>query len=86
MRIESIIALNTHEQYRPQNTQNTEAARSKSASGSIFEEYLKANLQQINTPVVTRNTESQIAGLLRGYFTPLKINQKTEPKEENDAS
>ena len=85
MRVDSVIAINDHQQHTP-NTQSISASPGKSASGLIFEEYLKANLQQVSAPVVTRSTESQIAGLLRGYFTPLKINRENETNEENDAS
>jgi len=86
MRIETITAINTQKQHDPHSTQNITAATHKSTSGSIFAEYLKANLQQVSAPVIPHHTENQIAGLLRGYFTPLKINQKLEPKQENDAS
>jgi len=86
MRVDSVFAINTHQQHNPHTTQPTTASTGKTTSGTIFEEYLRANMQQISAPVVTRQAENQIAGLLQGYFTPLRITQKTEPKLESSAS
>ena len=85
MRVDSVIAINDHQQHTP-NTQSISASPGKSASGLIFEEYLKANLQQISSPTVSPQAENHIAGLLRDYFIPLKIAQKTESKQESSAS
>ena len=86
MRVDSVFAINTHQQHNPHTTQHTTASTGKSASGTIFEEYLRANMQKISTPAVTHQMENQIVGLLQGYFTPLRITSKTEPKPESSAS
>ena len=86
MRVDSVFAINDHQQHNPHTVKYAGASTGKTASGLVFEEYLKANIQQISTPEVTRQTESQIAGLLRGYFAPMRIAQKTEPKPEDNAS
>ena len=86
MRVDSIIAINDSQQHTPHTTQYTAASTGKSASGIIFEEYLRANLQKTSAPVVTKQAEDQLAGLLGGYFSQLRITYKTEPKLENSAS
>jgi len=85
MRVDSIISINAHQNHNPHKAEYTGAASVKTISGLTFEDYFKANLQQISTPTVQRQTENQLAGLLIGYFAPLKHTQKEEPKTESNA-
>jgi len=86
MRVESILAINTHQQHNPRTTEYAGASTGKTSSGTAFEDYLRANLQQVSTPVVTRQTENQLAGLLMGYITQLKVTPREDPKTEINAS
>ena len=86
MRVDSIVAVNAHQQHNRHTPQTTVTSTGNTVFGTSFEEYLRANLQQQNTPVVTRQTDNQIAGLLLGYFTPLRVSQKAEAKPESSAS
>jgi len=85
MRLESIHALNTNEQKKqPQISADT--AIGKNTPKVLFEDYLKAHIQQVSTPAITRHAENQIAGLLMGYITPLRVTYKSEPELEISAS
>ena len=86
MRLESIHAINTNEKQTQHSNQNVGSSAVKSTSGTVFEDYLKAHIQQISTPVISRQAESHIAGLLMGYIAPLKLTQKSEPMLEVSAS
>jgi len=86
MRVDPIFAFNSSQQHNPHTTQKTGASSGKAGSGIIFKEYLSANLQQASTPAVTPQVENQMAGLLMGYFTALKISSRTESKLEDNAS
>ena len=85
MRVDSIISINAHPQHKPHTQEYSGFSAGKTTSGLTFEELLKANLQQASTPVVSRQTENQLAGLLFGYYTPLKITHREEPKTESNA-
>jgi len=86
MRVDSIIAISDHQQHTPNTTFSTRTSNGKTTSGLIFEEYLRANMQQLSAPTVSPQVDNQIAGLLREYFVPLKVAQKTESKQESSAS
>ena len=86
MRVDSIIAINAHQQNAPRTAEYAGASTGKTVSGLAFEDYLKANLQQLNTPATTRQTESQLAGLLMGYVMPPRISNRAETKTESNAS
>ena len=79
-----IISINASNNNRKSNQHVGETAV-RSASGLVFEDYLKAQLQQVSNPVITRQAESHVAGLLMGYITPLKITFKSEPELEVSA-
>jgi len=85
MRVDSIIAINAHQQPNQNTSQYAGTSPVKNASGKVFEDYLRANLQQLSTPTVTRQVENQAVGLLMGYYTQMKI-QKTESEQESNAS
>jgi len=86
MRVDSVISINAHQQHNPHTTEYAGVSAGKTVSGLSFEDYLKANLQQVNAPEVSRQTENQLAGLLIGYFTPLRFSQKEEAKAESNVS
>jgi len=86
MRVDQIIAINAHQQPNQKTDQNIKTTSVKSISGMTFEDYLRANLQQLSTPKITGQTENQVAGLIMGYYTQLKIAQKSESKPESSAS
>jgi len=86
MRVDSILAINANQQHNPHTAKYAGTSTGKSASGIIFEDFLRANLQQESAPVVTSQTENQLAGLLGGYFSQLRITYKTEPKTEENVS
>ena len=85
MRVDSIVSINAHQQNNPHAIEYAGASAGKTASGKAFEEYLKANMQQVSTQEVPRQAENQLAGLLMGYFAPLKITFKEEPKTNSSA-
>jgi len=85
MRVDSIISINAHQKHNPHTVEYTGNTSGKTISGLAFEDYLRANLQQVSNTAVSRQTENQLAGLLIGYFTPLIFTQKEEPKAENNA-
>ena len=86
MRVDSIIAINANQQHNPHPTHYAGNSTGKSASGIIFEDFLRANLQKESAPAVSHQTENQIAGLLGGYFSQLRITYKSEPKLEDSVS
>jgi len=85
MRVDSVISINAHPRHKQHATEYTGISTGKTTSGTTFADYFKANLQQLSSPVVSRQTENQLAGLLFGYYTPLKITHKEEPKKESNA-
>jgi len=85
MRVDSIISISAHQQKKPQ-AEYAGISNGKPVSGMSFEEYLKANIEKISAPAVTRHTENQLAGLLMGYFTPLRMTHRDEPKSESNVS
>jgi len=86
MRLDSIYALNSNEQNNHNPKANAAATAGKTTSGAIFEDILKAHIQQASKPAITQNAENQIAGLLLGYITPLRVTYKSEPELEISAS
>jgi len=86
MRLESIHAINTNEKNNHQSNQNAGENAGKSAPRVLFEDYLKAQIQQLSAPTITRQTENQVAGLLMGYISPLRVSLKSEPELEISAS
>jgi len=85
MRVDSIISINAHPQHKQHTAEYTGISNGKTNPGTAFEDYLKANLQQLSTPVVSRQTENQLAGLLFGSYTPLRFTQKEEQKTNSNA-
>ena len=85
MRVDSIISINAHQQQKPHTVEYTGASSGKTAAGKTFEEYLKANMQQTSNQVVPRQTENQLAGLLMGYYSSLRLTHKEEPKTKSNA-
>ena len=85
MRLDSIISINANKQ-RTQNSNQTTGVLADSASGAVFADYLNAYIQQVSNPVITRQAESHVAGLLMGYIAPLKITHKSEAELEISAS
>jgi len=85
MRVDSIISINAHQKHNPHTAEYTGISTGKTISGIAFEEYLRANLQKNSTPEVSRQTENQLAGLLIGYFTPLRFTHKEDQKTETNA-
>jgi len=83
MRVDSIISINANTHHTPHTADYSGISAAKTKSGIAFEEYLKANMQDLSKPVVSRQTENQLAGLLIGYITPLKITQKETKAESN---
>jgi len=81
MRLESIHAINTNEKNNNQSNQNAGAHAGKRTPGVLFEDYLKAQIQQISAPAITRQTENQVAGLLLGYISPLRVSLKSQPAQ-----
>ena len=86
MRIETILAINNTEHKKHNSAQTTGTSTGRRSSGSIFQEYLNAHIQQASTPTVSQQSENQLAGLLSGYFTQLKLTQKDETKPANAVS
>ena len=86
MRIDSIHAINITEQNKHNPTQHTGASTGRNSSGLSFEECLNAHIQQASVPAILYQSENQLAGLLSGYFTQMKITQKDEVKSVSTAS
>ena len=86
MRIDSIQAITNTEQKKHNSAQLTSTSTSRKSSDLSFTEYLNAHIQQASVPTVSQHSESQLAGLLSGYFTQLKITQKDEAKPISTAS
>ena len=85
MRVDSIISINAHQKHNPHTAEYTGISTGKTISGIAFEDYLRANLQKNSAPEVSRQTENQLAGLLIGYFTPLRFTHKEDQKTETNA-
>jgi len=86
MRIDSIHAINNTEQKKHNSTQPLGTSTGSSSSDLSFKELLNAHIQQASTPTVSHQTENQLAGLISGYLTQLKITQKDEIKQVSTAS
>jgi len=85
MRVDSIIAINANQQKSPKANQYESLSSNNNVTGISFEEYLREKLQQTNNPATTRYAENQVVGLMMGYFSNLRLLNKTEPKLENNA-
>jgi hypothetical protein len=86
MRVHSISDVNTHHQQNPNKTQNTGISPTdKNTSGVLFKEYLSPYFQQVNKPVVNRQMEHQIVGILWGYCPELKVSPKPEANLKDSA-
>jgi len=86
MRVDAIISITAHQQHKPHTTEHTGISSGKTASGLTFKDYLNANMEKNSVYAVTRNMENQLSGLLMGYFTPLRMTHKDEPKKESNVS
>jgi len=86
MRIDSIHAINITEQKKHNSTQPIGTSVGRSSSDLSFKELLNAHIRQASTPTVSHQTENQLAGLLSGYLTQLKITQRDEAKPVSTAS
>ena len=86
MRIDSIQAITNTEQKKHNSTHHISTSTGRKSSDLSFMEYLNAHIQQASVPTVSHHTENQLAGLLSGYFTQLKITQKDEAKPVSTAS
>ena len=84
MRVDSIVAINATDQHTQRTQQYDNALNEKNVTGNSFEEYLRAKLQQTSNPIPVRNVENQIAGLLMGHFSNLRLLNKNEPKPEGN--
>jgi len=86
MRIDSIHAISTTEQNKHNSAQHVSTHADRNSSGMSFKECLNAHIQQASVPTVSYQSENQLAGLLLGYLTQLKITQKEEAKPVSSAS
>jgi len=86
MRIDSIHAINITEQKKHNSTQPIGTSTGNSSSDMSFKELLNAHIQQASAPTVFHQTENQLAGLISGYLTQLKITQRDEVKQVITAS
>ena len=87
MRVHSTFEVNTQQQPNPYLAQHAgSGSPGETASGISFDECLRSYYQQANAPAVTRQTESQIAGLFWGYHPSLKAPSKPEPALKGGAS
>jgi len=86
MQVESVHAINAQIQDNPHVANLKETQTGKSDAGILFQEFLRKNLPQPSNPVVTRQAENHIAGLLLGYLVQSKIAPKSEQKLEDNAS
>jgi len=84
MRVHSISEVSTNQQQNPYITKNAgDMPAGKNASGQSFKDYLIPYFQQSSEPVVTRQLEHQIVGILWGYCPTLRVSPKPEPKLES---
>jgi len=86
MRIDSITAINAHDQQTQHSNQYSGSSSGKSPSGRTFEDYLKAHIQQDSTAVISSQAESHVAGILMSFISPLKLTQKSEPEPISNVS
>ena len=87
MYVYPIVETNANQQQSPQTTTNISAISNvKTASEISFAEYLKRNLQQASKPIVTRQMENHIAGILWGYPLMTKNISRSKPELEDNAS
>ena len=85
MRINSITEVSTHQQQNPYLTQSAGTlSASRNTSGKTFAECLSPYMHQISEPVVTRQMEHQVVGILWGYCPTLRVSPKTETKHEDN--
>ena len=86
MRLDSIYAINANKQNDSHSKQNADTSAGKDSPRVLFEDYLKAHIQQVSAPVITQHAENHVAGLLQGYISPLRLAYKLEPELETSAS
>ena len=86
MYVDSIIAINANPHHSPHTGQHDSTSNGKKSSAISFEEHLRNRLQQANVSATTSQAESQLAGLLLGYYSNLRMTSKTEPKSKENAS
>ena len=85
MRVDSIIPINANPQQSPRTRQYGSTATDKTVSGISFEDHFRASLQQVNNSTAVSQAENQLAGLLVGYFSNLRVLSKTESKLKENA-
>ena len=85
MRIDSIIAISANPQQSPQTKSFDSVSIDKKTSGTSFQDHLRAKLQQPSNPTETRQAEDQLAGLLVGYLSNLRVTNKIETKVKVNA-
>jgi len=85
MRVDSIIPINANSQQSPKTRQYDSTSADKTVSGISFEDHLRARLQQTSSQTVTHQAENQLAGLLMGYLSNLRVINKTELKLKENA-
>jgi len=92
MRVHSTYEVDPHPQHNPLVSQNAGlASAGNSKSGPAFIDYLKQHLsqnsiQQTLAPATTGHVESQVAGMYWGFASILRVQQRTEPTPEENAS
>jgi len=87
MRVHSTYEVNTRQQQHPFVPRAIGSAGSgKTATELTFEEHLKSYLAQRNAATVTRQAETQAAGLFWGYYPSLKVQSKPEKTLEANAN
>jgi len=87
MRVQPLFEVNTHQQQNPYFAQNAGSALSgKTVSGTSFKDCLRTYFQQMNDHVISRQTESLIAGLSWGYFPSLRMPFRPGPTLKGSAN
>jgi len=85
MRVDSIVAINSQQPNSEPVFPVAKTSQSNTASGLLFQEYLKANLQNMNNMAIPRHIENQIAGLLVGHIKQLRISSRESSEPETIA-
>ena len=87
MFVHPIVETNANHQHTPQTTTSISAVSNvKTATEISFAEYLRRNLQQASKPVITRQMENNIAGILWGYPLMTKTISRSKAELEDNAS
>jgi len=86
MRVDQIISINATTQQSQRTNQYEGTSTTKSGQGTGFAEHMNAALQQANNASIIKQAESQLPGLLMGYFTNLRVTNKPEPKLKENVS